>query len=303
MQNKISTALTQIVKSSGYEIWTERVGSVTHPVVLLTSGAAAHARFWTDLFCGILNKNGYGVIRYDHRDVGLTTGPDFLDRPYTIADLAHDAAAILNCYGISQAHVVGHSMGGIVTQLFASMYPERTLSMTCICCGPAAATASTDIPLTPEEKTTLAETYSINDTNKPTENFEESLPGFMRMWKRWNGTLPLDEDLVYAFTKEMYTRSAQKNLIKPHPHMRAVRLGLDTMEERRGLLQKISVPTLVIQGEEDYLLVPRRGGIALAHELPQAKLELIPGMGHMFFNRECQEMLGRLIVDFLDMQK
>jgi len=77
MQNKISTALTQIVKSSGYEIWTERVGSVTHPVVLLTSGAAAHARFWTDLFCGILNKNGYGVIRYDHRDVGLTTGPDF----------------------------------------------------------------------------------------------------------------------------------------------------------------------------------------------------------------------------------
>lgn len=282
---------------SGHELWTEGLGDRRHPAILLISGAVAHARFWTNLFCEELVRNGYFVIRYDHRDVGLSSSDT--QEPYTIEDLSRDAATILQEHGISKAHIVGHSMGGIVAQIFAIIFPEKTLTLTCIGCGPAAATDLMDIPLTSEEQKIVDLTREINNANKPTEHFEESLPGFMQMWKRWNGTAAFDEDLVYDFTKEMYSRSIKKNRDKPHPHIKAIRAGVESLEERRGILKNIRGPVLVIQGEEDYLLIPRRGGIALAQELPQAQLKLIPTMGHMFFNKDLQMLLAHLILDFL----
>jgi pimeloyl-ACP methyl ester carboxylesterase len=282
-----------------HEIWTEALGNPQNPAVLLISGAAAHARFWTDLFCHEIVKSGYYVIRYDHRDVGLSSTFDYEVSPYKVEDLAADAAEILNAYGLEKAHLVGHSMGGIIVQLLASEYPEKVLSLVCMCTGPAGATTLTDSPLTAEEKAILDKTREINMANISTLNFEEGLPRYMRMWERWNGTLPLDQELALQFTRELFQHKRPRPKSQPdHPHIQAVRAGMATMEHRRELFKKIHAPTLIIQGEEDYLLVPRRGGIALAEVLPQGILKMIPGMGHMFFNKDTQKMLAKMIVDF-----
>lgn len=289
----------RLLNISGNEIWTESLGSIKNPAVLLISGAGAHAHFWTDLFCEEIVKGGFFVIRYDHRDVGLSSGGDYQEQPYKVEDLTFDAVGVLEGYGVHKAHLVGHSMGGIIAQLFASMCTEKVLSLVSLCSGPAGATPLTDLPLTEEEQMLVDKTREINASNKPTASFEESLPGFMRMWERWNGTLPLDRELAIDFTREFFTRTRHKiNVPKGHPHLRAIRVGLETMHLRRDIFKTIRAPALIIQGEEDYLLVPRRGGIALAKELPQSILKLIPKMGHMFFNKECQKLLADLIVEF-----
>lgn len=289
--------MQRLLSISGYEIWTESLGDNKKPAVLLISGAGANAHFWTDLFCGILVDGGYFVIRYDHRDVGMSSSVDI---SYQVEDLVSDALHVLEAYGITHAHIVGHSMGGIIAQFMASTSPEKVCSLVCLCCGPAGGTSLTDLPMTEEERKLVDKTREINASNKPTENFEESLPGFLQIWERWNGTLPFDKELAIAYTRDIFTRSRHKiGSGKIHPHMRAIKVGLDTMHLRRDIFKTIRVPALVIQGEEDYLLIPKRGGIALAKELPQSILKLIPGMGHMFFNSDCQKMLAHLIVDFL----
>ncbi len=286
---------------SGNEIWTEALGDSKNPAVLLISGAGAHAHFWTDLFCDEIVKAGYFVIRYDHRDVGLSSFVDYQKNPYYVEDLAYDAMGILEGYKIDKAHLIGHSMGGVIVQFLSSLYPKKILSITCICSGPAGATAITDVPLTSEEQILVNITREINALNMPTKDFKESLPGFMRMWERWNGTLPMDEELAIEFTREIFTRSRHEvGKHKIHSHMKAVRTGMETMHQRRDIFKKIQSPTLIIQGEEDYLLVPRRGGLALAQALPEATLKIIPKMGHMFFNKECQLTLAKLIVEFLN---
>lgn len=288
----------RILNISGNEIWTEALGDNKNPAVLLISGAGAHAHFWTDLFCHLIVEQGYFLIRYDHRDVGLSSR---VEETYKVEDLVQDALEILNGYGIHKAHLAGHSMGGIIVQLLASFYPERVLSLICLCTGPAGGTSLRDLPLTEEEQMLVDKTREINAANRPTKSFEESLPGFMRMWERWNGTLPVDEDLAIEFTKEIFTRTRHEIATnKQHPHLRAIREGLETMPQRGHIFEKIRQPVLIIQGKEDYLLVPRRGGIALAQKLPQAILKLIPGMGHMFFNKQCQKKLAGLIIRFLD---
>lgn len=288
----------RIFTISGNEIWTESLGDKSHPSILLISGAGAHALFWTDFFCEVLVNGGFQVIRYDHRDVGYSSGVDYARHPYQINDLAEDAALILDAYSIDSAHIIGHSMGGYVAQVFATFFPEKTLSLTCIAAGPAGAIPN--VELSEEEQAVIDTTKEINSGNKPTPNFQDSLPGFMRMWKRWQGTLPMDTDLAIQYTKEIYDRTQHPiGMRLEHPHILAVRASLNDQSKKEIKLDKIQVPMLIIQGEEDYLLLPKRGGIALWKLFPHAQLRLIPDMGHMYFNRIFQIELANEIVEFL----
>src|SRR5436190_17831835 len=133
-----------IVRANGIEIWTEDFGDPADPTILLIMGAGGQAILWPEELCTALVNGGTAggrhVIRYDNRDVGQTTShAEFSAHPYTIGDMACDAVAVLDAYGVERAHIVGASMGGMIAQTVALEYSERVLSMTSIMSTPLGA--------------------------------------------------------------------------------------------------------------------------------------------------------------------
>lgn len=138
-------------RSGDLEIFYEDLGSPEDPPVLLVMGLGAQLLLWRTGFCEKLVAQGLRVIRYDNRDVGLSSklGREhargalvprmarfWLGKPspavYTLEDMADDAAALLDHLGIEQAHVVGASMGGMIAQVFAARFAPRTRSLAVI---------------------------------------------------------------------------------------------------------------------------------------------------------------------------
>jgi pimeloyl-ACP methyl ester carboxylesterase len=287
----------KFVQNNEIQIYTEAFGDQNNPTVLLIAGAMAPARFWTDTFCTTLMQHGFYVIRYDNRDTGLSSAIDFAKNPYTIQDLAKDAIAILDAYDIKKAHLVGHSLGGMLVQLLALDYPDRCLSITSIS-GVLLSLSQTEI-----EKKILEITWPILRANKPTLSYEESVHGFLKSYEYLNGKVFFDRAMAETFIRDMCERSNYmyvtadkqvKAFEMPHNHVK--------IQENLGItkkdLQKIHVPCLVIHGQEDYLVFPS-GSKAAAQEIPGATLKIIPKMGHMFFNHELEKTISDFIIQFL----
>ncbi|NGX61821.1 MAG: Rhodomycin D methylesterase DauP [Chlamydiae bacterium] len=284
-----------VVEKDGKKLWTELLGERGHPPVLLIAGAGAHAHFWSDPFCEALVQEGFCVIRFDHRDVGLSS--DY-EEPYELKDLAEDLITILNDYNFSAAHLVGHSMGGYIAQLAAAYHPDRVLSTTLISCGPVGERPELKETYSRDEQMVLYETWQAMLGNKPTSDFEESLPGFMGVWERLNGKVPVDTEMARNYTEELYTRS--KHEVGVHtPHVSVMDNVARTLGEKADIFSQIKCPVLIIHGEEDYLVGIKRGGEALANALPKSKYEPVADMGHMLFNRNLQDKLVSLIIHFL----
>jgi pimeloyl-ACP methyl ester carboxylesterase len=137
-------------RANGIEIEYDEFGSAVNEPVLLIMGLGAQMILWDEAFCEALAGRGYRVIRFDNRDVGLSTWLDHLgtpnllgvmsarllgqkiDAPYLVNDMAADAAALVEALGIEAAHVVGASMGGMIAQAMAIEHPARVLSLTSI---------------------------------------------------------------------------------------------------------------------------------------------------------------------------
>ena len=271
--------LERIVNNNNITLWTESFGDVRNPTIVFISGAGASSRFWTDAFIKQIVDFGYFVIRFDHRDSGLSSAVDFEKNPYTVLNLAKDVIAILDAYNIEKAHVVGHSMGGTIVQLLAIHYPQRVLSITSMSVGTVGEVAA------PSQ-----ETMDVLLENKPTQNFEESLPGFMESWKLLNGNFEVDQELATEYTKDLYERSN-------HP-VGVARNHIKAQEEFTDLsvqLKSIVVPAFFIHGQED-LLIPVQAGIATAKVVSNAKIDVIPDMGHMIFNRELEQNLANILI-------
>lgn len=277
--------MTQFVQHKGVHLWCEAIGDSSNPTVLLISGAGAHAHFWTDDFCKTLVHGGYHVIRFDHRDSGMSSSVDFEKEPYSVADLAEDVIAILDAFQVKKAHVVGHSMGGTIAQLLAIHHPDRLYSFT-----------SMSVATVGKQTAPSQEVMNVLLENKPTLNFEQSLQGFMRSWRLLNGTLPLDESMAKEYTKELYTRSL-------HPvgvawnHIRCQK----ALPDLADALRKVAVPGLFIHGEKDPL-IPVMGAIQTAQASPSSTLGIIPKMGHMLFDRKLQQDIAEMLLKhFSDM--
>jgi len=154
------------VQRGDLTLWTEAVGDPKNPACVLISGAGAPAKFWTDEFCKMIAKGGYYVIRFDHRDQGLSSAVDFEHHPYTVRDMAGDVMAVLDGYHIKKAHIVGHSMGGMIAQLVAIEHPDRVLSMISMSVGTVGQLSAPS----QEIMTVLLE-------NKPTQDLRRKLAG------------------------------------------------------------------------------------------------------------------------------
>lgn len=295
------TMQNRIVTSGNIELYTEHTGKASHPAILLIAGAMAPAKEWPDEFCQQLADEHYFVIRYDHRDIGLSSAIDYACNSYTITDLAHDAIAILDAYGIQKAHIVGHSMGGGIAQLLALDYPDRVLSITLI-----SSSVLAQAELNAQENESLEHTWLIMAKNKPSANFAESLEGFLHSYAYLHGTIPMDKKMATEYIRAMYENTRPEHLqwfvrysagIDPlHNHVKAQQ----NIKDRTQDLHTINVPVLVIHGEHDCLSFPRTVKEYCVKEIPQAQLHIIPGMGHMILNNELWIKIKDIIVNTLN---
>jgi pimeloyl-ACP methyl ester carboxylesterase len=266
------------------DIYYEDMGDPDDPAVLLVMGLGAQLLLWRTGFCELLVNRGYRVIRYDNRDVGLsgklhgrrTDGAlipallrSFLGRPsesvYTLEHMADDAAALLDHLGIDRAHVVGASMGGMIAQIFAARYPQRTAGL-----GIIFSSNNSALLPPPAPRALLA----LIKGPAPDSPREVIVANSIRV-SRIIGSpgYPAAEEKLRAEAIEGYERSYYPQGIARH--FGAV-LGSGSL---RSYDKRISAPTVVIHGRADKLMRPS-GSRAIARAIPGAKLVLIDGMAH-----------------------
>ncbi len=267
----------RMVGANGVEIWTEDFGDPASPTVLLVMGAGGQAILWPDELIDALVAGGKHVIRYDNRDVGQTTCFDFATDPYTIADMAADAVAVLDAYGVGQADIVGASMGGMIVQTVALNAPDRVRTMTSIMSTPlaggfiAAIAGGGDAGLPgPEQK---VRDLMVLNAAPPTSD-DERIDRAVQQWRALAGTMaPFDEDEVRDRERRILARA--KDIDAANNHQLAIASSPDRIDD----LARIAAPTLVVHGTRDPILRYAHGE-ATAKAIPGAKLLPIEGMGH-----------------------
>lgn len=268
--------------ANGIEIEYERFGPADAEPLLLIMGLGAQLTLWPVELCEALVARGFHVIRYDNRDVGLSTKLDDAGvpdlpavlgavmtgqdpkLPYRLDDLAADAVGLLDALGIDAAHIVGASMGGMIAQLVAATYPERTRALTSIM-------STTGNPLLPPA--TPAAIGAL--MSRPQGGDVDSLVEFGVQTARVIGSpaYPADEAALRARVRRDVERS-----FYPAGFARQM-AAIYADGDRRSRLAKVSAPTLVIHGTADPL-VPVEGGRDTAASIAGAELIEIDGMGH-----------------------
>ena len=245
---------------NGIEIEYETFGPDEAPPILLINGLGSQMTRWPVPFCEKLVARGYRAIRFDNRDVGLSTWFQSGDR-YTLSDMAADACAVLDAVGIQRAHVIGASMGGMIAQTFAIEHPGRTLTLTSIMSNPG------DIEVgqpTPEAAEVL---FSPPPTSR------EDYIAASERWKVWMSKKYFDAADVRARAAREYDRC-----FYPEGSTRQL-AAIYASGSRVEALGRLTVPTLVLHGAEDTLL-PLPGGEATARAIPGARLVVVEDMSH-----------------------
>ncbi len=270
-----------IARTNGIEIAYETFGPPDGRPLLLIMGLAAQMILWDDEFCSALAARGHRVIRFDNRDVGLSTKLDAagmpdaaaamqaallgerIAAPYLLRDLAADGVGLLDALDIPAAHVVGASMGGMIAQTMAITYPARVLSLTSI----MSTTGERSLPpARPEAAAVLllpAPADRAGNVERAVHIFRTiGSPGF-----------PFDEARVRDLAGRSYDRC-----FSPAGAARQL-VAILASGSRREALAAVTIPTLVIHGRDDPL-IPLEAGLDTARAVPGAELLVIDGMGH-----------------------
>jgi pimeloyl-ACP methyl ester carboxylesterase len=274
---------TKIDLGNGIQLHVEIGGNENHPVVLLIMGLGAQLLYWPDFFCKSLIDQGFRVIRFDNRDIGLSSkirhqGPrlntlKMMGRfaiglknqgaPYNLYDMAEDIALLLERLNIEKAHVIGASMGGMIAQILAAKHPEKVEKLGLLF------TSNNQAFLPPPFPKQL---FSL--ISRPASN---------------------DEDGIIVHSLKVFQTIGSPGYINQIETMQAVRKLYQRSYYPAGVLQQflailctgsllkidqeIQQATLVIHGSKDRLLPPSHGR-AVAKAITGAKFELIDGMGH-----------------------
>lgn len=262
------------IEIGGLEIWTEDFGDPSDPVVLLNAGGGAPGVIWSEAFCESLAAGGRHVIRYDYRDIGLSSRVDFEASPYTLADLTADAVGVLDAYGVTTAHFVGWSMGGQVAQCAALDHPDRVASVTSISSTPlrgaAYGASESDLPgVSPAFLEAGAAMMAV-----PLSDVEGRVDATVAFFVAGGITEPFDEEELRTFARRAMARTQV-----PQNSANHILAGAG-MPERRNELARVTAPTLVVHGTNDLALGVEHGR-ATADAIPGAKLLLVDGMGHI----------------------
>ncbi|PZG16129.1 alpha/beta hydrolase [Nonomuraea aridisoli] len=291
----------QFITSGNLRLWTERFGDPGHPAVLLIMGTSTPGIGWPDELVQTLVAGGRQVIRYDHRDTGRSDCVDFAAHPYTLADMAGDALAVLDAYGVASAHVAGVSLGGAIAQWLAAHRPERVTTLTAIMTGPMGADAGPawaramageepdpdDLP--PPAPHLLQ--HFLRAAATPPATREEAVAAGVETWRALNGgVLPFDEQAARRLTEDSHDLTANPAAAANHDLA-----GRQMTEDRLVPLSAIKAPALVVHGTADPLR-PLPHGEALAAAIPHARLERIDGMGHSLLSPGLPGQVAELIL-------
>jgi pimeloyl-ACP methyl ester carboxylesterase len=240
----------------------ESLGDDGAEVILLVNGLGAQMTRWPGLSEALV-ESGYRVVRFDNRDVGLSTWPE---APYTLRDMAADAIAVLDAVNVARAHVAGVSLGGMIAQRLAIDFPDRVLSLTSI----MSATGADLGPLsTPEVNAALAQ---------PLPDPRADLEGYLAQSVERART---SGSRLTAFTDAEIRdrdRLAFQRGYNPAGLARQ-RQAIVADGDRTEALARLKIPVVVLHGADDPL-VSVRAGRATAEAIPGAELRIVPGMGH-----------------------
>jgi pimeloyl-ACP methyl ester carboxylesterase len=266
------------------EIFYEDLGDPVDPPVLLIMGVGAQLPMWPDGFCAQLVKQGYRVIRFDHRDSGLSTKMHgqrakgsvyprvlryFVGRkspvPYTLVDLAEDVRGLLDHLDVERAHVVGASMGGMIAQVLAGSHPDRVRSL-----GLVMTSAGTPFSSVPRLRV-IRLAFGAPARDAPAEDRLAYEVRNIAIINGPNFLPPVDQ--LRRRVEQLTARSDY-----PQGMLRQFDAILGTGTLLR-FTRRISAPTVVIHGSQDPMVRPRNGR-NVARVIDGARYVVVDGMGH-----------------------
>jgi pimeloyl-ACP methyl ester carboxylesterase len=255
----------------------ETFGDPQAPPLLLVMGLASQMLVWEEDFCELLAGRGLRVIRYDNRDVGRSTilrdAPvprrwqlalrDPKGAPYSLEQMADDAAGLLDHLQIPAAHVVGASMGGMIAQALTISHPKRVLSLVSIMSSTGARRVGRPHPR-----------LALRMLRRVARDREGYIADHLQTYREIGSP-------AYSFNesarRELAGRMFDRGI---HPAGSARQIAaIVTAPDRTEQLRRVGVPTTVIHGDADPL-VNVSGGRATAAAIPGARLVIVPGMGH-----------------------
>ncbi len=270
-----------MVRANGIELCYDTFGDPANPPLILIMGLAAQMVVWDENFLRMLAAKGVWVIRFDNRDIGLSTKfpqartPSVAEMivtqltritirvPYTLRDMAADTVGLMDALGLPAANVAGISMGGAIAQEIAIEFPHRVRTLTSIM-------SSTGDPKLPRA-TPKATAVLLRKT--PAER-EAYLEQYVDSWHVLAGdAFPFDPARMRRQGERSYDRG-----INP-PGVARQLMAMIASGNRTTALRKLTVPTLVVHGSIDPLIPPAHGR-ATAGAIPGAVLSLYEGMGH-----------------------
>ncbi len=271
----------QFASAAGIDLCYETFGDPAGRPLLLIMGLGCQLVHWPVGFCEALAEHGFWVIRYDNRDIGLSTKLEHLGLPpipklilrkrmglslrvpYQLSDLADDARALLDALGVPRAHVVGVSMGGMIAQLLAIRHPERVLSL----CSWMSTTGDPRVGRPKREALRVM-------LKTPPKDPDALLDHAVLVWRAIGSHGPLfdpqrvREVAATAFKRSSYRRGFARQLA-----------AILAAPPREPMLERVRAPTLVLHGRVDPL-VDVSGGEATAAAIPGAEFRLFDRVGH-----------------------
>ncbi|MCX4028858.1 alpha/beta hydrolase [Endozoicomonas sp. SM1973] len=274
---------TGTVQANGIELAYESWGEIDKPVMLLVMGLSCQMWMWPDPFVALLVKQGFRVIRFDNRDIG---GSNSVKRQmsinlplsyaryrlgglpkahYTLHDMAEDTLALINALKLTEVHLVGVSMGGMIAQLLAAKHPDKLASLTLLM-------TSTNHPNLPTPDLRLIK--FVFARKLAGRNKQRVVDHQQAMWETIGSpAYPTDPIMLRQLLEKCFDRD-----FRPAGMMRQTHAILAT-----GSLIKwsreITLPTQIIHGIAD-LLISVKASFQLKQLITGAKLVTIPGMGH-----------------------
>jgi pimeloyl-ACP methyl ester carboxylesterase len=275
------------IPANGIALEHESFGNPADPAVVLVMGLGMQMIMWPDALCEMLVAKGFRVVRFDNRDVGLSTHLDHLGAPnvtiatikyllrlplrapYLIEDMARDTGAFLDAMGIKRAHVVGASMGGMIAQNLAASAPEKVASLTSIMS--TTGKRSLPQPTARARRALLTPPAKRGDVEGATQRLMNVLRAI------GSRTHPAEEGYLRRLCERHVRRSYD-----PAGVVRQL-VAIAASGDRTAAVRRIKAPTLVIHGDEDPLVRPPCGeetARVIREGGGEARVEMIRGMGH-----------------------
>jgi pimeloyl-ACP methyl ester carboxylesterase len=247
-------------QNGSVELYYETFGNPSDPTLLLVNGLGSQCINFKEAFCEKFVAQGFHVVRFDNRDVGLSShlpdGPE-----YTCSDMADDGFAVLDAVGAERAHIAGWSMGGMIVQTMAIEHPERVLSVTSVMSSPGGVAVAAE----PD----VAERFNARAPKSRDEFIAQYIDGL----SVWGSPAYQEVDRLTADAGAAYDRSFDP---KGKARQMAAILRSGSRQEALGSLK---VPALIVHGDADRL-VPIAAG-ELTHKcIPGSRFEVVAGMGH-----------------------